>query len=290
MPNRAWSLHRNRLSALTSVNGCYGFTNGVEWLATEQVNVHSSRGLAWGSADNLLKELGALNRLLADHPCFFDGAKLTRLSPDGSAVYLLRRDSAEGTDAVLVLVNTDCEQAKTFRLETRLWSEFCGPGHFPDADMLPLGVIAQGKRSTNFTHDEQYTLMTLWSIVRSPLIFGGDLTKIDDFTLSLITNDEVLAVDQSSSGNHPLFNRDGWITWIADVPGTADKYLAVFNTKDASAGSANQKINIPFTELGLAGQCAVRDLWQKKDLGSFEDAISIKVAAHGAVLYRVSPK
>ena len=128
-PGRLWSLHRNLLSALTSVAGGFGFTNGVEWLATEQVNVHSSRGLAWGSADNLLKELGAVNRLLADHPCFFDGAKLTRLSPDSAPVYVLRRDSAEGSDSVLVLVNTDCEQAKACRLETKLWSDFCGTGH-----------------------------------------------------------------------------------------------------------------------------------------------------------------
>jgi starch synthase (maltosyl-transferring) len=126
---RSWSLHRNLLSALTSVNGGYGFTNGVEWLATEQVNVHGSRGLAWGAEPNLLKQLGALNRLLAGHPCFYDGAKLTRLSPDGAAVYLLRRDSSEGLDSVLVFVNTDTGQPQTVRLETGLWSEFCGTEH-----------------------------------------------------------------------------------------------------------------------------------------------------------------
>lgn len=114
---RAWSLLRNRLCALTSVSGAFGFTCGVEWLAPERVNVHASRGLAWGNPDNLVAELGRLNRLLADHPCFFDHARLTRLSPPDSPVYALLRESAEGRDAVLVLVNTDPDAAHTCRLE-----------------------------------------------------------------------------------------------------------------------------------------------------------------------------
>ncbi len=112
----AWSLLRNRLCALASVNGAFGFTCGVEWLAPERVNVHSSRGLAWDSADNIVAELSQLNRLLADHPCFFDGARLTRLSGTDSPIYALRRVSAEGQDTVLVLVNTDLESARTIYL------------------------------------------------------------------------------------------------------------------------------------------------------------------------------
>ncbi len=111
----------------------------------------------------------------------------------------------------------------------RNWNPFRGPGHWPDADMLPLGVLDLGRRNTRFTPDEQYTLMTLWSIARSPLMHGGDMTKMDDFTLSLLTNDEVLAVNQHSSGNRELFHRDGLVAWVADVPDSADKYLAVFN-------------------------------------------------------------
>ena len=104
---RVWSLLRNRLSALTSVCGGYGFTCGVEWLAAERIEVHQSRGLSWGSAHNLVAELSALTRLISDHPCFFDGAMLTRVSDTASPVYALRRDSAEGIDHVLVLANTD---------------------------------------------------------------------------------------------------------------------------------------------------------------------------------------
>jgi predicted glycogen debranching enzyme len=116
---RLWSLMRNRLCALNSVCGGFGFTCGVEWLAEEKLNVHSSRGLAWESKDNLMAELASLNRLLAAHPCFFDGAKLKRLSPDDSPVLALRRDSAEGLDTVLVLVNTDAQAGHSLALPAK---------------------------------------------------------------------------------------------------------------------------------------------------------------------------
>lgn len=112
------------------------------------------------------------------------------------------------------------------------WNAHRAPGAWPDADMLPFGVIDLGKRTTRFTKDEQYTVMTLWSIARSPLMHGGDMTKMDDFTLSLLTNDEVLAVNQSSENNRPLFDRDNLIGWTADVPGSPDKYVALFNARE----------------------------------------------------------
>ena len=114
---RAWSLMRNRLCGLTSVCGGFGFTGGVEWLADEKIDVHQNRGMAWDSKENIIPELAQLNELLAGHPCFFDGAKLTRLSAGDSPVYALRRDSAEGKDSVLILVNNDTEQSQTFSLD-----------------------------------------------------------------------------------------------------------------------------------------------------------------------------
>ena len=77
---RAWSLMRNRLCGLVAVNGGFGFTCGVEWLAMEKIKVHGSSGMNWGSEDNVIPELARLNRLLSEHPCFFDGAKLTLLA------------------------------------------------------------------------------------------------------------------------------------------------------------------------------------------------------------------
>ena len=116
---KAWSLLRNSLSALTSPSGGFGFTCGVEWLATEKILVHGSTGLAWNNPENLVSELARLNRLLQGHPCFFDGAKLTRLSAPDSPVYALLRESAEGKDKVLVLVNNDVEREQVLSLPSK---------------------------------------------------------------------------------------------------------------------------------------------------------------------------
>jgi len=122
----AWSLLRNRLCALTSLSGAFGFTSGVEWLATERVEVHQARGMGWGAADNLVAELGRLNRLLSDHPCFFDGAVLQRLSADDSPVLALARTSWDGRDQCLVLVNLGMEN-REFSLDGPCWTRLGGP-------------------------------------------------------------------------------------------------------------------------------------------------------------------
>jgi predicted glycogen debranching enzyme len=113
---RAWSLLRNSLCALTSASGGFGFTCGVEWLATEQILVHGSTGLAWNNPQNIVPELAQLNRLLHEHPCFFDGTKLTRVSGPESPVYALVRESAEGEDTCLVLVNADAEKEQVLAI------------------------------------------------------------------------------------------------------------------------------------------------------------------------------
>jgi predicted glycogen debranching enzyme len=124
---RAWSLLRNQLCALTSYSGGFGFTCGVEWLAPERVNVHSSRGLAWGAKENIVPELADLNRLLRDHPCFYDGAKLTRLSEVESVVYALHRESAEGLDHLLVMVNLDDRNAHKVRIDRKAFEAMGRP-------------------------------------------------------------------------------------------------------------------------------------------------------------------
>lgn len=116
---RRWSLLRNRLCGLTSVSGGFGFTGGVEWLADEKIRVHDCTGLNWGAPENIVAELGQLNHLLAAHPCFFDGAKLTRLNPDDSDLLALLRESAEGRDVVLVLVNLRPDQPRSLSLAAR---------------------------------------------------------------------------------------------------------------------------------------------------------------------------
>jgi alpha-galactosidase len=172
----------------------------------------------------------------------------------------------------------------------RDWTPYRGPGHFPDADMLPIGLLQMGKSKTHFTPDEQFTLLTLWIVARSPLILGADLTKLDDFTLALITNDEVIAVDQASSNNHELFRWEGFYGWVADVPGSGDKYLALFNTRDNPPGDKEVSLAVPVKlfELGLTNVSNIRNLWTHQNLGPFTNEFAPDVNFHGAGLYRIS--
>jgi predicted glycogen debranching enzyme len=140
---KAWSLLRNRLCALTSPCGGFGFTCGVEWLAMEKILVHGKAGLNWGASENIVRELAQLNQLISNHPCFFDGAKLTRLSPPDSPVYALLRESAEGADSVLVLVNTDVEKENSVALDVPVFPfELLGQ---------PLPAISGARNKTVFT-------------------------------------------------------------------------------------------------------------------------------------------
>nr|WP_321406027.1 NPCBM/NEW2 domain-containing protein [uncultured Carboxylicivirga sp.] len=113
------------------------------------------------------------------------------------------------------------------------WAPYITPGAYPDADMLPLGKFIRGERATNrytyFTEDEQYTLMSLWAMFKSPLMFGGNLPDNDAFTLDLITNEEVLYINQHSVANKELSNEGDMITWTAEDPANGDKFVGLFN-------------------------------------------------------------
>ena len=124
----------------------FGFTCGVEWLAAEKIRVHGCTGLAWDNPDNIVSELAQLNGLLADHPCFFDGARLTRLSGPDSPVYALLRESAEGKDSVLVLVNTDAEKANSLPLPV-------SDVQFPISD-FKFDLLGQPVPKINVTRDQ----------------------------------------------------------------------------------------------------------------------------------------
>jgi len=170
------------------------------------------------------------------------------------------------------------------------WIPYVKPGNWPDADMLPLGRIGiraerGDPRMSLLTHDEQTTLMTLWSIARSPLMFGGNLPDNDGFTLSLITNDEVLAVNQKATASKELFSRENQVAWVAEMVGSPAKYLAVFNIGDAG----EEEIGVKWADLGLPANCVVRDLWAKKDLGSVQNGRAFKVAPHASAFFKLTP-
>jgi len=172
----------------------------------------------------------------------------------------------------------------------RNWAPYIGKDDtWPDADMLPLGKLRitdknGAPQQTRFTPDEQQTVMTLWSIFRSPLIFGGDLPSADSATLALLTNREVLEIDQNSSNNRQILERGNLRAWLADAPGSQDKFAAVFNLGDAA-----QTIHLNWTELGMQmATLAVRDLWQHKNLGRQKN-LDVTLRPHASALYRVSP-
>ena len=168
------------------------------------------------------------------------------------------------------------------------WTPYRGSGNFPDADMLPLGKISGGTtnatgRSTYFTTNEQYTMMSLWAIARSPLILGADMTQMDTFTLSLLTNDAVIAVNQNSLHNRQLFSTNNLLAWTADAAGYTNKYLALFN-----ATSNTASLTVSLFSMGFTNACAIRSLWDGAALGSFSGAFSPSLATHAGALYQLS--
>jgi alpha-galactosidase len=165
------------------------------------------------------------------------------------------------------------------RLEN--WNPYMGPNSWPDADMLPLGRLALGDRDTKFTPDEQQTLMSLWSIARSPLIMGGDLRHLDDKTLALLTNPEVLRVSQKSYNNRPHHADVGTRIWSAQAQGEPSvSYLAFFNTEDRPLD-----IDFNLSRLNLGNRTVqVRDLWARKAQGSTSGAIRQTIAPHASLL------
>lgn len=170
-------------------------------------------------------------------------------------------------------------EAQFVRLEN--WARYAGPESWPDADMLPLGRLALGERDTRFTPDEQRTLMTLWSIARSPLIMGGDLRHLDAATLALLTNAEVIAVNQKGSGARPHYVDDGAKIWSAAARG-GGRYVALFNT-----GAKARTVTLDLGKIGVAGAMRGRDLWERKDFAIEGGRLVRQLPSHGADLLRV---
>lgn len=168
------------------------------------------------------------------------------------------------------------------------WSPFIGPGSFPDADMLPVGLISREgrphgpERFSKFTLPEHYTLFSLWMISKSPLMLGADLRELPQWLYEMVTNPEVIAVNQTSTDNKETFRDENTIVWTAADPGNGDRFLAVFNTSD----SVNEA-RIDLHSADLPGKYSVRDLWTRSDAGTTQDVLEITLEPHGAALYRL---
>ena len=146
---------------------------------------------------------------------------------------------------------------------------YAKPDSWPDGDMIAIGRIGiraerGDERMTNFTRDERHTLMTLWCIGRSPLILGAHLPANDAITTSLITNDEVIAVNQKAGNSRQLFLRGEQAAWTSEALGSNSKYQGVFNTGDKRA----QDVGVNWADIGMPDVCEVRDPWARKSMGT----------------------
>jgi alpha-galactosidase len=196
-------------------------------------------------------------------------------------------------------IHDSWENMRSNAWRSRDLGQYAGPGHWNDPDMLVVGKVGgwDGKpHPTQLTPDEQYSHLSLWCLQASPLLIGCDLTQLDAFTLGLLTNDEVLDVDQDELGHaanllrtdypYPTAanadNAGGTEIWARPL---ADGSVAVglFNL-----GTQAVPVYVTWDELHLAGKQNVRDLWRQKDLGAFEDKFETPVAPHGVVLVRIT--
>ena len=160
------------------------------------------------------------------------------------------------------------------------------PGHFNDPDMLVVGKVGWGdsQHNTRLTPDEQYTHITLWSLLSAPMLIGCDLGKLDRFTLNLLTNSEVLAISQDAAGKEAaqVLSKDGYVVYVKDLA-DGSKAVGIFNISDSY-----KTITLNWADLGLAGYNKVRDVWRQKYLITDNKTFTTTVATHGEMLVKLA--
>ncbi len=167
-----------------------------------------------------------------------------------------------------------------------LWQNHVSEGCYPDCDMLPLGYLGKGfgeERITNFTKDEQQTMITLWCLFGSPLMLGAEMTKLDDFTLSLLTNKKVLAMLTPDCKPKQISLDDTMAIWFASNNKTNKKYIALFNLSDEIA---NISVNLEELDI-LKTEVTLTDLWTNNSSKNVNKIISKELAPHASAVYEI---
>lgn len=167
------------------------------------------------------------------------------------------------------------------------WYPYVKDGSFPDCDILPLGKLCiDGSymgdmgRDSGFTKEEQKTMMTLWAVFRSPLFFGGELRLTDNYTLSLVTNPEVISVNQNSEKPLFVYNKGGIAVWQTKIENCTA--VAVFNLSDEE-----KHYKLSFSDLGVENVRAVRDLWARKDIPKCENDVAVSLKPHSSEFFEI---
>ena len=162
-----------------------------------------------------------------------------------------------------------------------------GPGHWNDPDMMVVGFVgwSSNLHPARLTVNEQYTHVSLWSLLSAPLLIGCDLNRLDEFTLNLLTNDEVLAIDQDILGRQalPVIRKKDYQVWVKELE-DGNKAVGIFNLD-----LQKREIEINWKDLGIHENQNVRDVWRQKDLGFFKDKFKSKIPPHGVILIKVTP-
>ena len=167
------------------------------------------------------------------------------------------------------------------------WYPYVKDGSFPDCDILPLGKLCiDGSymgdmgRDSGFAKEEQKTMMTLWAVFRSPLFFGGELRLTDNYTLSLVTNPEVINVNQNSEKPLFVYNKGGIAVWQTKIENCTA--VAVFNLSDEE-----KHYKLSFSDLGIENVRAVRDLWARKDIPKCENDVTVSLKPHSSAFFEI---
>jgi alpha-galactosidase len=178
-------------------------------------------------------------------------------------------------------------------------SPYAGPGHWNDPDMLVVGQVGWGPNlhPSKLTPDEQYTHISLWCLLSAPLLIGCDLSQLDDFTLSLLTNDEVLAINQVELGIQAkrIAKDTGYEIWAKPLADTSYA-VGIFNTGLESpvdafnweGGMPKRTLTVNWSDIGINGVYKVRDVWRHKDVGQFGGVYTAEVPFHGVALVKLS--
>jgi alpha-galactosidase len=166
------------------------------------------------------------------------------------------------------------------------WAPFSGPGHWADADMLVVGKVGWGApHPTKLTPDEQYTHISLWCLWSSPLLIGCPLDQLDDFTQNLLTNDEVLALNQDPLGKMAKqLPHDGNDRVLVKDLEDGSKAVGLFNTDEGYIA-----VKVTWQQLDVTGNQTVRDLWRQKNIGTYSEGFEAAVRPHGVILIKVTP-
>ena len=170
---------------------------------------------------------------------------------------------------------------KTMFERAEKWCIHAGPGHWPDADMLPVGALRQCEDLndwTRFTQAEQRTMMTLWCMMRSPLMIGGELTKLDGFTQKLLTNAPLLAIEKESFGGHPLYTLDKASAWAAMRRDGQGIYCALFNLSDEA-----QTLTLAAEEVGMVSFTG-NEMWTGAQTVS-TNAVTVTLPPHDVAVW-----